>query len=275
MDILRSGRMRYVMIGMLTVLLGLSASTLRAEEWPTILRDAQTRCERQHALIRDMTLHQSITTASDQGPVQSQQTVYEKGKQSRMEMTMQAGDSTNPPMTITVISNGTQAWMISPYTGKRQMPEADTRQHNAGTDCWDFTPANSSIGGSDLLQGHDCYIVNLNKDSVQHRLWLDKTSLNVLQGISFSGTDSVRWVLSDFRKIIGDYEYPYKVEMFDGDEVINTMLVESVAVNMALSDTLFDPDKVQVGQVDMQKLLEQMFQGQDSTGGDTLAPPQK
>jgi outer membrane lipoprotein-sorting protein len=262
--------MRNVMIGILAALLGLSATALMAEEWPSVLKDAQDKCQAQHALIHDMTLVQAITSATPNGDMNSMQTLYERGEFSRMEMTMPTAPDDTTKIKMIVISNSKEAYMFSPFTGKRKLPESETRQHNVDTECWDFTPTNSTIVGSDVAQGRDCYLVALNKDSVQHKLWLDKTSLNVLQGISYSGPDSVRWVLSDFRPVIGDYQHPHRVEMYDGSQLISTMTVESIQVNTGLADDLFDPEKVEYTQVDMEKLLEQMMQAMpDTIGGDS------
>jgi outer membrane lipoprotein-sorting protein len=272
-DLSRRMRMRKGFFASLIVLLVISANSLVAAEWPTVLRDAETRCRQQHAQIVDMTLVQAIASATPNGMMNSRQTLYQRGELSRMEMTMPGMGGDSVEMKMIVVSDGKEAWMFSPFTGKRKLPESETRQHNIDTDCWDFTEANSRIVSSEMAQGKDCYVISLNKDSVQHMLWMDKSSLTVLQGVSFSGADSVRWVLSDFRPVIGDYQHPHKVEMFDGDQLINSMTVESIQVNSGLSDDLFNPDKVEYKQMDMDQMLQQMMQSMpDTLGGDSMAP---
>jgi len=50
-------------------------------------------------------------------------------------------------------------------------------------------------------------------------------------------------LFSDFKKLTGDWQFPYKTEMYQDKTLLSTMIVKSVAVNKGLSDDLFNPDK--------------------------------
>ncbi len=172
-----------------------------------------------------------------------------------------------------VIDDGHQTWMINPFTGKQKLDEAEAARQELPHDCWGFTPANSRITGEAMAQGRPCYLVELDRDSVTHTLWLDKESLLVREGNSRDGASEVRWVLSDFRPVTPDYQHPYKVEMFDGDQLLSTMTVRSVTVDSQLADGLFNADSVQTPALDMQELMRRAFEAQGAMEADSLAPP--
>jgi len=232
-----------------------------AEDWPAVLKTAQEKCEKQQATVRDMVVSENMTTWTDGGEMNATQTLYRRGDSMRMEMTLYNAVMGMDSIQTVVINDGKKAWMFDTVTGKREMDPDEAQQQGDFRDCWDFTPENSKIIGSDKSRdGADCYLVEMERDSVKHKLWLDKDHLRVVQGESHDADASVRWVLSDFRNVTGDYEYPYKIEMFDGDNPLSTMTVNYVKVNEGISDDTFDPDKVKIQTVNMDSLLQQMFQ---------------
>ena len=64
----------------------------------------------------------------------------------------------------------------------------------------------------------------------------------------------------DFRKVKGDWELPYKTEMYGNNELMSTTLVKSVEINKGLSDDLFNPDKVKIKGFNMQEMMKKMIQ---------------
>ncbi len=50
------------------------------------------------------------------------------------------------------------------------------------------------------------------------------------------------WVYSDFRKMAGDLEMPYKTEVYMNGEFLFNMIVKSIEINKGLPDSLFEPD---------------------------------
>ncbi|MDD5088791.1 MAG: hypothetical protein PHI18_08340, partial [bacterium] len=231
-----------------------------AQDWPDALREAQAKCERQRGAIHDMTIVEDMAMTSDEGEMKAEHTLYRQGERSRVEMTMHAPQAGIGDLRTIVIDNGTDVWMFNSLTGKRKMSPEEASQRGEFRECWDFTPGNSTVVGSESVNGSECYLVDMTLDSVQHRLWLEQSTGRVIQGEAHDGDASVRWALSDFRAVFGDYEYPHKIELFDGGQTISTMIVKSIAVNTGLSDDLFDPDKVEMATPSMDELLQQMLQ---------------
>jgi outer membrane lipoprotein-sorting protein len=261
--------MRSIVVALLLATLTLTAF---AADWPAALRQAEERCNQQHASYNDITIVQDMITNTSEGPLEAVQHIYQSQGRTRMEMTMQLPEGAGlDSMQTIIIDNGKETWMINPFAGKQKLDEAQAAQQELPHDCWGFTAENSHITGDTTFQDQPCYVVELSRDSVKHRLWLDKESLQVLGGESADGSSAVNWRLSDFRPVTATYKHPYKVEMFEGDVLISTMTVRSVAVNTNLADDLFDVDKVEAPQIDMQELMRRALEA-EGMEADSLAP---
>lgn len=247
-----------VLIGM--CFFALTATAGWGQEWPAALRDAQAKCDRQRNAIRDMVIVEDMLMQSEEGEMQAEHTLYRKGDLSRVEMTMHVPEAGMGDMRTIVIDNGKDVWMFHSLTGKRKLTPEEAKDRGEFRECWDFTPENSTIVGSANVGEKECYLVDMTRDGVKHRLWLEKNTLQVIQGEAHDGDASVRWVLSDFRPVFDDYEYPHQIELFDGERTISTLTVKSITVNQGLSDDLFDPDKVEMATPNMDELLQKMLQ---------------
>jgi len=176
--------------------------------------------------------------------------------------------------TITTISDGKTSWLISPMTGKQEGPD---KGDPSSANCWGLKLEKARVTGSETIDSRDCWVVESGKpDSITDRYWLDKAKYDVLKGESKDQEGHIlRWSLSDFRPILGAYEYPYKMDVLSGDTVVASMVVKTVTVNTGLADSLFDPDKVEVKQSDLQEMLRKLMeqQGADSTAApDSILP---
>ena len=189
-----------------------------------------------------------------------------------MVMAMPDGAGMDSLHTV-VIDDGHDTWMINPFSGKTKLDDADAARQELPHDCWGFTPQNARITGEATAQGRSCYLVELNRDSVTHTLWLDKETLTVLEGESRDGEGKVRWVLSDFRPVTAEYRHPYKVEMFEGEQLLSTMTVRSVTVDAGLADELFDAERVEPPALDMQELMRRAMEAQGAMEADSLLVP--
>jgi outer membrane lipoprotein-sorting protein len=177
---------------------------------------------------------------------------------------------------VTTISDGKITWLISPMTGKQQVPDKDDP---SSANCWGLKFENAKVTGSEAVNGHECWIVESSKkDSMTDRYWLDKAKYDVLKGESRDQDGHVLlWVLSDFQPLSGGFEYPYKMDVFSGDTVVASMSVKNITVNTGIADSLFDPDKVDAQKTDVQEMLRRLLeqQGADSAAPDTTEPPKK
>ncbi|HEY3294055.1 MAG TPA: hypothetical protein VGL38_01310 [bacterium] len=267
--------MRYTIRVLLPAVLLLSGGSLFAQAGQDALQKALDKCSRQHTDIHDMTIMQDITIPSPEGTITAEQKSFEKGDKSRMEMNMLPPPGADTSMMasgmgkVTTISDGRNTWLISPMVGKQQIPE---KGDPSSANCWGLKFENARVAGSETVNGRECWIVESGRpDSINDRYWLDKAKFDVLKGESKDGEGHVlRWMLSDFRPVLGHYDYPYKMEVFSGDTVVATMTVRTIAVNTGLSDTLFDADRIEVKKSDMEEMLRQLMQQQ---GGDTAQEP--
>lgn len=243
--------------------IALAATSAWCAEWPSVLADAQAKCDRQRSAIRDLVIVEDMVMQAEEGAMQAEHTLYRKGERSRIEMTMHVPESGLGDIRTVVIDNGADVWVIHSLTGKQKLPPEQAKQRGEFRECWDFTPENSTVVGSESVNGSDCYLVDMTRDDVKHRLWLEKSTGRVIQGEAHSEGESVRWALSDFRIVFDDYEYPHKIELFDGAQTISTMTVKSITVNSGISDDLFDPDKVEMAQPNLEELMKQMMSGEE------------
>ena len=256
--------MRISIVILIALLFTAFGSVSIAQDTQAILKQAQEICAEFEAQITDMHLVQTMTTATDEGEVTADQIVYTKGEKSRVEMAMQIPEGANLPgddtgsLRTVMINNGTEAWMFSPFGGKQQLTPEEAERNAPVRNCWGFFPDNARITGAETVQGRECHIVEIDEQGVFTKLWLDKRNFIPVQGETrdSSGTESYRWVHSDFHTIHGDWEYPYRTEMYDGGALAATMNVVTLDVNKGVSDELFDPDKVNIPSISIEDLMK-------------------
>jgi outer membrane lipoprotein-sorting protein len=229
-----------------------------------ILKQAAERCAQFENEVKDMRMVQAMKSYVADAEITFEQTVYTKGQKSRVEMKMplegfEGGDGAGTVETI-MINDGTNAWIISPFGGKKQLSPEEAERSEPSRNCWGYFPDNATVTGSETVQGRDCHIVELLEEGVTTRLWLDKRNFIPVKGETSdsTSTEHFRWTHSDFHTIHGDWEYPFTTQMYDGDSLAATMTVTALDVNQGLSDDLFDPEKVQVQPLDLGKLMQMM-----------------
>ena len=236
-----------------------------------ILKQAAERCARFETEVQDMRMVQKMTSVGPNGDqLTFEQTVFTKGQRTRIEMKMPLaeyeGGSGPGSLETIMVNDGTHAWVFSPLGEKKQLTEEEARLSAPARNCWGYFPDNARVTGSEEAQGRDCYIVELEEEGVRTKLWLDQHNFVPLQGETrdSTGTENYRWTHSDFHTIHGDWEYPFKTEMYAGDSLAATMIVTSLDVNQGLPDALFDPDSVHVPPVNLEELMKMMTAPEDS-----------
>jgi len=148
-----------------------------------------------------------------------------------------------------VIYDGKDTWKISPFMGKRKLSGEEGKQYQRARNWWELVSENAKIVGSEKVDKRECYVVEIEKggEFPFTKVWLDKGNLILTKGESKGPKGkTIVWIHSDFRKIKGDWEMPYKTEMYMNGKLMSTSLVKSIDTNKGISDDLFDPDKVQV-----------------------------
>jgi outer membrane lipoprotein-sorting protein len=169
-------------------------------------------------------------------------------------------------MKTIVIGDGTNAWIVNPMMGKSKIPAEEGAKYRGEWMCGDYVPVEAEIVGSEKIGGRDCYVLSVLDNAAEFaKLWIDQKSFVPMKMESKpqEGASSVI-LLSDYRKILGDFEMPFRTEMYSGKDLLSTMIVKSVAVNKGLPADLFDPEKVKApAGPDMKGMMDQMKKMKD------------
>lgn len=220
-----------------------------------ILEEAKAKYTNFRRDIKDMAIIFDSKAYTPEGEMTSEMKLFTKGEKSRSEIIMQIPEATGMPegmgsMQIIIIFDGQNTWMISPFTGKRKLTPEQTEeqmQYQTGMNWWKSISDKAKYVRIEKVNNRECYLIELKIEgtSPYSRIWVDKKNLFLVQteGKNSSG-DNIRTIFSDFRKVKGNWEFPYKVEAFINGEPLITVMVKSFKINQGLSDDLFDVNKI-------------------------------
>ena len=242
-------------------------------DWAGVSKELMGRCAKFEKEIKDMTSDMEMTTSTSEGVLTMGMKTYVKGEHFRGDIEMkEIPDAEGVPagivgMTMVVVGDGKQYWMISSMMGKQLVPEEEAEKYGTPWRCGEFIPDDAEIVGSETISGRDCHVV-LVKDSTsdQAKLWLDKETLEPLKvETKPEGGKSTYMLFHDYRKVLVELRYPYKTEIYQEDKLVSTIVVKSVEMNKGLSDALFDPDKVEVKGPSMEDMMKKMQEQEKKT----------
>jgi len=230
-----------VMACLLAVLM-CAMRTIAAGDLPAALRTLEDRCESRRAALKDLTIVTDFVIHSPNGDIPSTHTIRQKGNKVRMDVEKAGSDY--PRLDFVGVTDDKGSWTLS-GAGQSKRQGSAYNQQDPNFVCWQFTPETSKVTGEEVVRDRDCYIVEVQVRGTTNRLWVDRENLTILQHdeVAPSGTVT-RWVASAFHTVTGDLKIPQKTEMYIGDHLMATVIVQSVTFNTGLSDDLFDPDKV-------------------------------
>lgn len=231
----------------LVIALGLCliSGSLYAVELSSVLKDVEAKYARFEQEIQDMTILQDMRMIVSGGEMTQAIKLQNKGKKFRMESKMEGAGMPDIGETIT-IHDGVDTWMISPFTGKQKISGLGGNQNQMQTNWWDYISENSTITGSEEVSGRECHVISVSGNAPFDKLWLDKNSFVMVKAEFGGAGGTMLLVYSDFRKIKGEWEMPYKTEMYQDGKLFSTSVTSSIEINRGLPDELFDADKVQV-----------------------------
>jgi outer membrane lipoprotein-sorting protein len=240
------------------------------ETWESLSKRMIERCAKYTQGIKDITWTMEMEVPSSEGSFKTTSVLYSKGERFRVEVSMEGMEDAGVPaemagMKTIVIGDGTSAWIVNPVMGKSQIPAEEGSKYRGQWDCGDYVPVSAEIIGSEKIGGRDCYVLSVLDDSSDFaKLWIDQKSfiLMKMEGKPQEGVVSVI-LPSDYRKVSGDFEMPFRTEMYSGKDLISATVVKSVEVNKGIADDLFDPDKVKVSGPDMKDMMDQMKKMKD------------
>ena len=171
-------------------------------------------------------------------------TWYFKGNKLRME---------NETMGISSIQlyDGNDFWIISPVTGKKKVgsKQAGRTKFLLQRDWWNENMDSAKIAGEENINGIDCYVVLENKGGkamADHTLWIDKNSLLLIKDQVKNRDINIQNIYSDYKQVDGKIIIPFETETNTNAVVKTTMSVKSIDIKTAISDELFDVEKINV-----------------------------
>ena len=258
-----------LVVALVSLILG--TGQVLSADWSSILKEVMVKCEKFNKEIKDMTIIGEMNMVSPEEDMSFSHKIkrFFKGKKFRSELTMQM---TGMPkemggMTTIIIHNGKDTWIVSSLAGKKKLSDEESKQYQKeGVSCCTRMFKKAKIVGTEKIGKRECYIVKPEEEGETSytKIWLDKKNFYMVKS-EIKGTEGeiILMVSSDFRKIKGDWEMPYKTEMYGDNELMFTLLVKSIEINKGLSDDLFDPDKVKIKGFNMQEMMQQMEENND------------
>jgi len=240
-----------VILSVVSVILFLVVGQGFSQSLSDILRQAESNYKNFNQDFKDMAMVFDTKIYTPQGELASEMKLFTKGEKSRSEIVMQMPEGMGSMQTI-IIFDGQDTWMITSFTGKQKLTteEAEEQmQYQTGMNWWKSISDKAKYIGIEKVNNRECYVLELKmeRESPYSRIWVDKNNLFLVQTEGKSSSEeSMRMMFSDFRKIEGGWEFPYKVEMFLNEKPMFTLLVKSYKLNQSLPDELFDVDKVEL-----------------------------
>jgi outer membrane lipoprotein-sorting protein len=265
----RSFRAAWILSGIFALIALAPAASLSAE-WADVAKQLTGRCAKFENDIKDMTADMVMEAATPQGQVTMTMKTFVKGKRFRgdIEFKEMPGMEGMPAgmagMTMAVIGDGEQYWMVSSMMGKQQLPREEADKYATPWKCSEYIPQSGKIVGSEAVNGRDCHVVVAMDETFEMaKIWLDKETLDLLKAeAKHEDQEQTVMFFKDYRKVQGDIRYPYMSEIYQGDKLISTITVKTIDVNKGVADTLFDPDKVEVKGPSMQDMMKKMQEQQ-------------
>lgn len=239
------------------------------QDLSSILKELEAKYVKFEEEIKDMTTVQEMNVVTPEGEMVSEMQMLRKGEKFRMDTTIEMSQVPDMPegmgeMKTIIIYDGKDTWMISSFTGKKKKLSGEVeKQYQRERNWWKLISEKAKIAGTEKVGKRDCYVVEIQEEEYPFtKLWLDKTNLVLIKGES-KGTEgeTILLICSDFKKIKGGWEMPYKTEIYADGELMSTSLVKSLKINKGLSDDLFDPKKVKIKRkgYGMREMMKEMM----------------
>jgi len=247
-------------------------SVVLAVDLASIIEEAKARYAKFDKDVKDMTIVQETKTVSPEGKGITLETkIFRKGEKFRFEIPMPMPETAQMPkgmgpMVSIILYDGKNIYMFAPFMGKKTLSGEEEKQYQKEKNWWDWLSERAKVVGTEKINGRECYVIEVRdeKEVLLTKMWLDKKTLSFIKSeTAVEKGKKVLSISSDFRKIKGDWEMPYKFETFEDSKLLTSSIIKSVAINKGLSDDLFNPDKVEVKGFDMQEMMKMMQQQQE------------
>ena len=256
----------------LTLTLGINQGF--TAEWASVHKKLKEKYASFKKEVKDITIVQEMQIQHGKTQVISKNKVYRKGKKYRIETSIPTPSDAETTgkmkqMKTIFIFDGRNEWVISPFMGKKKIPPKEQKNYQIGTNWYDQLPTKAKITGSEKIGKHNCYVIEFKpNDSFSFtKIWIEKKNLLLIKAQGQEKKERVLSIInSDFKKIKGIWEMPYKTNVYYDKQLMSTLVVQSLKLNQELSNDLFDPDKVTTkgssmpNMPNMQEMMQQMMQ---------------
>ncbi|HIE28776.1 TPA: outer membrane lipoprotein-sorting protein [Candidatus Poribacteria bacterium] len=256
---------RVLVVTLLASIFGVSQGI--TADWATVLKEAKAKYAKFEKEVKDMDIVQEIKLITSEGPMTSETKMLRKGQKFRMDtqigMQLPQIPKEMGSMEIIIIDDGKDTWMISSLMGKMKLSNEQRDIYQKERNWWRIISDKAKIVGTDKIGNRECYVVLIKEQNKSpfNRIWLDKKNLVLVQAeTKESEAETMLVVSSDFRKIKGDWEWPYKTEIYTNGKLMATSRIKSLEINKGLSDDLFKPDKVEVKELDLDGMMKKMME---------------
>jgi outer membrane lipoprotein-sorting protein len=249
-----------------TFVIAIFASQVCAQDISELAQKFQDRYGKLEKQIKDMTMVQEMTMVSKDGNIVSDVTYNYKGDKFRMDTKTNTGQEKAMNMETTILFDGTDMWMIAPFMGKKKISDKDQvkYQKDKSWQWWADLAKNGKIIGEEKIGERDCYIIEYVSEKKEEqrpfdKIWIDKDALvQVKAEVTVEKKKKAIALYSDFRKVPGNWELPYKTELFyeKDKQPISTIIVKSIDINKGVDDALFE-----IGKTEKKAGLKDMFKG--------------
>ncbi len=257
---------RLFLLSLTAILISLSAARATAQDITELAQKFQDRYGKLENQIKDMTMVQEITMISKDGNIVSDVLYYYKGDKFRMDTKTNTGKEKGMKMETTILFDGTDMWMIAPFMGKKKISDKEQTkyQKDKSWKWWADLAKNGKITGTEKIGDRNCFIieyVSAKKDEQApfDKIWIDMDNLvQVKAEMTVEKKKKAIALYSDFRKVPGNWEMPFKTEFFyeKDKQPISIIIVKSVDINKGVDDALFE-----IGKTEKKAGFKDMFKG--------------
>ncbi len=215
-----------------------------------LVERVQQQCAKFLSDVRDFTLLQEMRS----GNAVTEQVVLRKDVRTRVETRRQVeeeglavAEEVPTGFEVLEIFDGTDGWRMTEDGPVTRLPSSEVKGYAVEHNCWGFSLDHAVAGEPKRIQDRECCVVTLEENGTHYELLLCTRRLVILEGSRVDPDGrKVRWVHSEFKKVYGDFQFPFKTEIFIDDTLASTTGVMHFKVNTGLDDELFDLEKIRL-----------------------------
>ncbi|HXV28379.1 MAG TPA: hypothetical protein VD913_05365 [bacterium] len=229
--------------------LTLVSAAVRADLTAEASGKIQARIAEYRQTVRDLHTNQEIQILTPEGSMVQQAEFFQKGRQFRVNIESQipgVAELGLENMNAVLVSDGNSAWMVSPFTGKIELPFEESFKFYAQNSFWNVADSEGfRMKATADIRGRPCYVIEIGDENTGPVIfWADQATLDILQSEYRSEEGVFQVTYSDHRRIQGNLSLPYRIEIYQDGRLLSVAVIQSVQINSGLQDAYFDPSQI-------------------------------